>query len=410
MKIACIYHPKPYLQDPTAQYGLGLLALATLARSCGGDVSVIDGQDREPDWVPDEKADVWLLGGCLVDRPVIKHLVDQLEGRIVIGGPISHSPEIVPSKATVVAGPGEPFVEELVTGRILPLDFDRYPIPDRSLLSRYGGNIYHPKSGAEAGVSTTLLTSRGCRYLCAFCTSGCKNTTVHDYPLGRIEQELYQILGLGIADVRISDDNIMSSPKRLLDVCRLFRTVGIRWRASLRVSNASEDIYEEMAASGCVEISFGVESADPHVLRVIRKGSSVEQAELSISGASSAGMHVRMLIMMGTPGERPETLSLNKQFIEKFPKAVASLAMFYPFPGTQIHQDPSAYGCVLRQSDDANICAFRPRGSTPEANIEIIGGLSKDELTKRFLEMRQFLVDRGQENRGVSDRCARYVA
>ena len=402
MNIACVYHPKPYLQSPTAQYGLGLLALATLARQCGCDVAVIDGQGCEPDWAPDAKADVWLLSGCLVDTPVIKRLIERLEGKVIVGGPISYSPEVVPSKATVVNGPGESFVEHLCTGNgeAAFADFDKYPIPDRSMLDRYGGNIYHPRSGVKAGVSSTLLTSRGCQYSCAFCTSGNNGVKVHNYPISRIEQELEQIVGLGIEDIRISDDNIMASPERLYDVCRLLRTAGVRWRASVRVSNASGEVYEEMADSGCVEISFGVESADPEVLRVIGKGSSVAQTELSIARASMAGLHVRMLMMMGTPGERPETLLLNKQFVQKFPDAVASLAIFYPFPGTQIHQNPSRYGCVLRESEDSNICAFRPNGSTPEANIDIVGGLSKDELTEQFLEMRQFLVERGQDNQG----------
>jgi len=401
MRVSSVYHPKPYLQNPTAQYGLGLLALATLARECGCDVSVIDGQGCSPGWVPDTKADVWLLSGCLVDAPIIKHLAERLEGIVVVGGPISNSPEAVPSTATVVTGPGEPFVEQLSlsTGQVAPLDFDKYPIPDRSMLCRYGGNIYHPKSGVKASVSTTLLTSRGCRYSCAFCSSG-NNNAIHNYSIGRIEEELDQIVGLGIEDIRISDDNIMATPERLSAVCRILREAGVRWRASVRVSNASEEVYEEMAVSGCVEVSFGVESADPKVVRAIHKGSSIEQAELSIARASLAGLHVRMLLMMGTPGERPETLVLNKRLVYKFPDAVASLAIFYPFPGTLIHQHPGRYGCVLRLSDDQNICAFRPNGSIPEANIEIIGGMSKGELTKQFLEMRQFLVDRGQNNLG----------
>ena len=402
MKIACVYHPKPYLQNPTAQYGLGLLALATLAAECGCDVSVIDGQGSPREWIPDATADVWLLSACLVDTPIINHLIENVEGHVVVGGPISHSPQVVSPRAIVVAGPGEPHIEHLCTGNGKDhyLDFDRYPIPDRSLLYHYGGNIYHPHSGVRSSVSSTLLTSRGCEYWCAFCTSGTSGNGVHNYPINRIDKELEQIVGLGITHIRISDDNIMASPKRLVEVCHLLRNAGVQWRASIRVSDATKDIYEEMASSGCIEVSFGVESGDPKVLRTLRKGARIEQTERSILRASLAGLHVRMLMMMGTPGERPETLELNKRFVEKFPDSVVSLGIFYPFPGTQIYQNPSKFGCTLEPSADPNICAFRPNGDSPEANIAIIGGMTKDELTKQFLEMRQFLVDRKQNNPG----------
>jgi len=401
MRIACVYHPKPYLQNPTAQYGLGLLALATLAKACGQDVSVIDGQGCDADWMPPKTdAHVWLLSACLVDTPIINRLIKHADCDVIVGGPISHSPEAVSDASIIWDGPGEPLIEELCTGNNKPLDFNRYPIPDRSLLHNYGGNIYHPHSGVEASVSTTLLTSRGCNHRCAFCTSGNKDVCIHEYPISRIEQELEQIVGLGITDVRISDDNIMASPTRLRDVCRLLRDAQVRWRASVRVSDVTEDVYEDMAASGCVEVSFGVESADPDVLRLLRKGTTVAQSRLSITRAISAGLHVRMLMMMGTPGERPETLEFNKQFVGDLPDAVVSLAIFYPFPGTEIHQHPAKYGCTLRTSDDPNICGFRPNGSEPEANIEIIGGMSRDKLTKQFLEMRDFLVEHNQNNRG----------
>ena len=402
MKIACVYHPKPYLQNPTAQYGLGLLSLATLAKECGSDVVVLDGQGREWDWVPEVDADVWLLSACLVDVPVLRNMIQQLDGEVIVGGPISHSPEVVPKEATVVEGPGEPFIEKLCSGRNRAeyVDYDRYPIPDRSLMSRYGGNIYHPKSGMTTENSSTLLTSRGCYYACAFCSSGNNDVVMHEYPMERIEEELRQIVDLGITDIRISDDNIMASPVRLAALCKALREAGVKWRGSLRVSKLDKEVYELMARSGCVEVSFGVESGDPEVLRANRKGSTVEQARHSVEKALEAGLHVRMLMMMGTPGERRETLELNKRFVEQFPKAVVSLAIFFPFPGTQIYRHPDKFGVRLRPSDNPNICGFRPDGEDPVANIDIIGGLSRDELTEQYLKMRQFLVEHSQSNRG----------
>ena len=122
MRIACVYHPKPYLQNPTAQYGLGLLALATLARACGGSVSVLDGQGESAEWVPAAKADVWLFSACLVDAPIINRLIDRLDGDSIVGGPISHSPDVVSKRAKVVAGPGEPLIEQFIQEEVFMLE------------------------------------------------------------------------------------------------------------------------------------------------------------------------------------------------------------------------------------------------------------------------------------------------
>ena len=48
--------------------------------------------------------------------------------------------------------------------------------------------------------------------------------------------------------------------------------------------------------------------------------------------------------------------------------------------------------------------AFNPKRKKcyrrSEVRMNVLGGLSKDELTEQFLEMRQFLVTQGQNNVG----------
>jgi radical SAM superfamily enzyme YgiQ (UPF0313 family) len=279
-------------------------------------------------------------------------------------------------------------------------DYDAFPIPDRSLLGSYfGGDIFLGSTGATSR-STTLLTSRGCRHRCAFCASGASDF-VHNYPLERIDEELTQIRRLGIRDIRVSDDNVTVDERRLGELCELLGRHGMRWRASLRTFPHCQHCFKLMYDSGCVEISFGIESADPVVLKAIRKGQTVESADRAIKTAQAAGITgIRALFMMATPGETRETLQLNKAWAGRHPDVTVCLTAFCPFPGTAIYENPAKFGVRLETLANPNIYAWRADRTEPEAHISIKGGLSRDELTGQLRAFRDWLEERGQINHG----------
>lgn len=411
-----LYLPKPYLTNPGAQYGLGLIYLATYAESLGATVHIVNAQCEPEDWLGQEIPDgsVVCISACYVDTYLLSSLCKGLKKRrcyIAIGGPISDSPEAVDARVIdyVVKGPGEPFMESLVGGKrptglvdqLYGVDFDKYPMPNRRLMNEcYGGNIFHPKTGVKAEKSTTLLTSRGCPFRCAFCNSG-NNKMMFSYSMERITKEIADIASLGIQFVRMSDENLLFNRTRLYEVCKLLDKYNIRWRASIRARPNDIDMYQYMVDHGCVEISVGIESADDDVLKMFCKDNLVADNTTCIENALKAGLpNIRALMMMCTPGETYETLDKNKLWVESFPDIVVSLCAFYPFPGTAIYENPKNYSCRIEAFGNQNICTFRADGTEPEAHISIIGGMSRDELTEHFLEMRRFLDNRGQANHG----------
>lgn len=407
-----VYPPRPYLIEPNAQVGLGLLMLATYARNLGLPVAVHNWQDGFGDTNLLRAAeDIICVTGCLADAREINRLIAAYPGRVIVGGPISCSPDIVHAKARlIVAGPGEWLIESIAGGtipcaRVLntpPMqDFDRYPFPDRRLLGEHlGGRIFHRVAGVTPQPSTTLVTSRGCRFTCAFCESG-HSKTLHEYHLSRIEMELDDIARLGIKHVRIGDDNLNATPRRrrkLIDMLALHK---MKWRASLRAAPSSLQLFTRMRDAGCVELNIGLESADPAVLLRIGKRSTVSRITTAIEEAVEAGIpNVRALMMMGTPGETRDTLTLNKRWVEAHPDVTVCLTAFYPFPNTSIAFRPEEYGVRLRTTRNVNFYSWRPDGSEPDAHIDIIGGLSRQQLTAQLREFRAFLDSREQLNHG----------
>lgn len=407
-----LYHPHPYEVDPEAQLGLGLLLLATYAEQFGASVKVLNCQGYT---LPNSLACIpscenLMMYGCAVDFPVLKETarLGKLRGlcdRVCVGGPITKGPGI-PYVDIIVDGFGEDFVCDLYTGvnyntkpNSLRKDINLYPFPKRSLLGRsYGGNIFKDPS-LSCTVSSTILTSRGCKYRCAFCTSGSEDF-YQDYEISRIERELEDCLSLGIENIRISDDNLVRNSNRLEELCNLFKRAKIKWRASVRVHPSSLEMYSMMKESGCEELSFGVESGDQQVLNTLNKGVTVKQSIQAIQRANKAGILTRALLMMGTPGERKSTLRKNKDWVRKAGPTMVSLKMFVPYPGTAIYSNPSKYGCLLKPVD-MNNSAYRPDGSEPKANIVNLNtGMTSENLTKNFQKMKHFLEREGKENRG----------
>ncbi len=408
-----VYLPKNYLVNPNIQIGLGLLSLATYAKELEMDIEIINAQDRK-EWdtkdIPDQS--LVLISACLVDIPVLNKTISLLNGRgckVIVGGPVGRSPEKVFGAHCVVDGPGEPVIKSIAND-VLPhgyvsikqaLNFNEYPIPDRTLLGEYqGGNIFHKRSKRVAEQSTTLLTSRGCMFKCAFCSSGA-NPVVHNYPMERISDELYKILELGIKSVRISDDNILCDMDRFDDLLIQLKSYGMKWRASLRTKPNDIKLYKRMKDAGCVELSFGIESGDDNVLKILRKANTVEDNTIAVRNALKAGIsNVRALMMMSTPGETKETLILNQEWVSQFPEITVCMCSFYPFPGTDVYDHPFKYGVELMNLQNPNIYAFRPDESKAESRISITKGLSQLELTEQFHKMIRYLIDSGQENRG----------
>ena len=402
-KIYFLYLPKPYLVNPNAQLGLGLLCIATYAKELGADIQILNAQGKPSSWKPQiPKNSTVCISACLVDYPILNGILTHLKDcYTVVGGPISKSKEAIQRASEIVDGLGEPWVEQFLLGTALNKTLEDYPIPDRSLLGDFtGGNIFHPNAGEQSNRSTTLLTSRGCIYECAFCSSGnCKD--VYEYSLERVEKELQQIHSLGIKYLRVSDDNILLDQDRLFKLCDLLKRYGFTWRASIRTHPNDAYIYQYMKKSGCIELSFGIESADPDVLRIMTKGSTIDNNQAALENALSAGINnSRILLMMGTPGETRKTLELNKRFVECFPKSSVSMCAFYPFPGTKIYENPEKYGCRIDNESNPNICLHRADGTIAESHISIIDGLSREELNEQLNAMKTFLEERGQLNHG----------
>jgi radical SAM superfamily enzyme YgiQ (UPF0313 family) len=281
-------------------------------------------------------------------------------------------------------------------------DLDAIPFPDRNALREKGGNIFANNRNYFEGGSTVFLTSRGCPFKCTFCASPMISSKFRYRSPEDIRAEITGIVEqLGIRQIRISDDMFAVNTERVKEVCNVFKRHELAWRISTRVKPFTEEIANTLVESGCREVSFGVESFDNNVLKVLRKGTTAEDNEQAIRIAHNAGLTVRILFMIRTPGQTNETVDINIKYLEKLDSYydVIACTSFVPLPGSDIWYHPENYGIEIVSRDLADYNFYFYSGGEPTMLKDIIRipGRDVNAESERF---RKYILQIGKVNKG----------
>ncbi len=155
------------------------------------------------------------------------------------------------------------------------------------------------------------------------------------------------------------------------EVCDEILRRGLRftWSAFARVNTVDRETLKLMREAGCDSISFGVETGNPEMLKLIRKGITREQVREAVSLCRETGIIAHTSFIVGLPGETPETLRETGEF-------AASLGSLYgyhflaPFPGTTVREEVEKYDLEILTDDwtryDANSAIVRTSPLSPE--------------------------------------------
>jgi len=157
---------------------------------------------------------------------------------------------------------GSDIVHTPVRNRIIDLDSIPFPAFEKVDLSRYAGY--------------GMMTSRGCPYLCTFCSVA----PVWDWksysrsPKNIVDEMEYLHREAGVDLFLFQDEFFVSGKRQVMEFCRQLqsRSLDVQWKAFGRVNLVDEEMMETMAQCGCVELRFGIESGSDAVLQRIKKG------------------------------------------------------------------------------------------------------------------------------------------
>ncbi len=284
--------------------------------------------------------------------------------RIVMGGPhVTFVPERTfdecPCIDYIVRGEGELTFKELVSSlsagkdasdilglsinidgkaknnppRPLIKEVDEIPMPAYDLLPMEKYQV----DGVRFG---TVMTSRGCPFNCAFCSSSLQfGKRWRGHSDERVIEELkYLHEKYRIREIEFLDDTFTLNRPRAIRITQRIREEGldISWTASSRVDLFTDEVAKALKSGGCHTVYFGIESGSQKTLDFIGKRITPEQSMAAVKKARAMKLHALGAFIIGFPDESKEDIKKTIKFSKKVGVDYAQFTIATPYPGTRL--------------------------------------------------------------------------
>ena len=353
---------------------LGLAYIAAVAREDGHEVDILDAYATGMSWTAFEEAirhrkpDVVGMTAMTpvadiaaraveIIRPYVRH--------IVIGGPhpTALGEEIfneMPGLDAAVIGEGEPVIGPLLRWwesgtkgnpppgvRIpgapfvaaSPPDPGSLPRPARDLLPNHA---YRYLFATRRGFAT-MISSRGCPFRCSFCDKSVGGSKWRARQPADVVDEMVELKERhGVGFINFYDDNFTLKRGRVVEICNeiIARGLDIEWKCEGRVDSVDEPLLALMRRAGCRVVAYGVESANPETLALLRKDITTEQAVTAFAATRSAGLRSLAYMILGAPGEDAKAVEQSIRFCRDIRADYVQFSSLSAMPGTPLFSHP----------------------------------------------------------------------
>jgi radical SAM superfamily enzyme YgiQ (UPF0313 family) len=285
-----------------------------------------------------------------------------------------------------IRGDGEeavPALDREVTGA---RRFDRVP----GLVWRDGGRLRsHPPAWPAAfsaptardaidnaayfrlGGQGAVETKRGCDRGCLYCADPlAKGPRVRRRSPRDVADEFAALTAQGVDVLHLADSEFNVPPDHALAVCEELSRRGlgdrVRWYAYLAVRPFDAALADAMRRAGCVGINFTADSASAAMLAAYRQPHRREDLAEAVRLCREHGIAVMTDLLLGGPGETPQTLAETVAFIKHIGPDCAGAALgvrIYPetpMAERVLAEGPPQSNPALRRRYDGPVDFFRP--------------------------------------------------
>jgi hopanoid biosynthesis associated radical SAM protein HpnJ len=231
----------------------------------------------------------------------------------------------------------------------------------------------------------SLYTTRGCPAQCTFCLWP---QTLSGHPwrqrsTDRVAAEMARAKEYWpwVKEFFFDDDTFNIQKARTIELCRKLQPLGLTWSCTSRVTTDYETL-KAMKEGGCRLLIVGFESADPQILKNIKKGATVERARAFMKDCKKLGLVVHGDFILGLPGETKETIRKTIDFAKELDCETIQVSLAHAYPGTELYDFAKKNGFLVNDQ------AMVDEGGHQLAHIEY-PGLPRDyimEMVHRFYD------------------------
>lgn len=304
---------------------------------------------------------------------------------VIMGGPLAtYNAEIVLARTQTdicVISEGEETIKDIVqnlgnldnvkgicfksvTGQVVRTsprlyihDLDSIPFPRYDL---FPVDIYFKNIGVDGAPprikAINTLTSRGCPYLCGFCSRTFGSIRLRS--IDKVIEEIGQLRDkYGIRAVSFADELVLINKKRGCELCEKIKPLKIYWGCQGRANIVDLDLLRAMKDAGCTSVGYGIESGSQKILDNMKKRTTTRQNELAITNTVKAGMIPIVQMIYGYPGEDLGTIHETLEFFDRVhyypPTSIgeAWFSLLTPLPGSPLYKELLASGKIINEEE-----------------------------------------------------------
>ena len=211
--------------------------------------------------------------------------------------------------------------------------------------------------GVERGRSMPIMATRGCPYQCTFCSSPLMWTT--RYVMRSVsdvvdEIEEYQAR-YKAQNIDFYDLTAIVKKDWIMQFCGEVRRRKLKFTWQLPSGTRSEaidaEVLSNMAAAGCMNMTYAPESGSVKTLKDIKKRVVLPRLIDSIAAAVKNGIFVKCNLIIGFPKETRRDIFKTLWLAIKFAWLGVDdtgLYVFSPYPGSELYQYLLTTGAISR--------------------------------------------------------------
>jgi radical SAM superfamily enzyme YgiQ (UPF0313 family) len=194
----------------------------------------------------------------------------------------------------------------------------------------------------ERGGQCGLETKRGCNRGCIYCADHlAKGKTARLRQPSEVADEVQSLIAQGIEVLHTCDAEFNIPREHAYAVCEEFirRSIGksLSWYTYMAVVPFDAELAKAMRKAGCVGINFTGDSASPSMLETYCQSHNKDDLALAVRLCRDNNIKVMIDLLLGGPGETPETIAQTVDFIKQInPDCTGASLGIRIYPGTRM--------------------------------------------------------------------------